>query len=108
MCYPFYMAFPKKYEGPDRRKYTTFRLLAVLQFGKYKDLLEVKEGGEVRIYSIAKLARKVHMRPVRLREALEWLHESGYLSACASVGLGYSITLVQPPNIVGHQVEISR
>lgn len=104
------MAFPKKYEGPDRRRYTTFRLLAILQFGKYKDIIEVKEGGEVRIFSIAKLARKVHMRPIRLREALEWLQESGYLTAYTSMtnGLGCCVTLVQPPNIIGRTVEISR
>lgn len=103
------MAFERRYEGNDRRKYSTFRLLFVLQFGKYKDIMEVKDNGEIRIHSIAKLARKVHMRPIRLREALEWLHTAGYLTSYESMtqGLGCIIKLAQPTNIIIQPVRVT-
>jgi len=96
------MGYARTYDGLDRRKYSSFRVLAVLQFGIYKDLIETKEGGEIVLHSVNKLGKKLHLRPMRLRAILAWLHETGYLRVVRDVtgGQGLIMILTQPTNIL--------
>lgn len=95
------MGFERKYDGLDRRKYSSFRVLAVLQFGVYKDLIEVKDDGNMVLHSVNKLGKKLHLRPMRLRAILSWLSETGYLTIIRDVtgGQGLIMRLTQPTNI---------
>lgn len=105
------MAWPQTHSGPPRNRFVAFRVLAVLQFGKHYTsstggFMEVREGGEMIIHSLARLGKKLHMRTVSLREALEWLQEAGYLSGIWWVtgGKAVRLTLTQPTNIRGVHV----
>jgi hypothetical protein len=52
----------------------------VLQFGKHPGLLETRPDNELVINSIYELSHLLHMRSALLRNDLDWLQKSGYIS----------------------------
>ena len=68
--------------------------------------MEVREGGQMIIHSLARLGKALHLRTVVLKDALEWLQESGYISDLWLVtgGKAARVTLIQPTNLTGRHV----
>jgi hypothetical protein len=64
------------------------------------------EGGELIVHSLARMGKALHMRTAVLRETLEWLQESGYLTNLWFItgGKAARLVLVQPTNIRGLHV----
>jgi hypothetical protein len=100
------MTWPTRHNGLPRERYIPFRVLAMLMYGQHyatagSGYMEyLPESNELIIHSLAKLAKSLRMRSTNLRDALGWLHKSGYLTELQYItgGAAARMSILPPYN----------